>query len=299
MKAGYLNIILIALALATMPARAQRAQVLSEQARTFGQISKSPVSREGGDFVAEVIPATEEARRLTLSGSAEGGLFYTDNALFADRGRKSDRFFAATAGVGARYALAPQWEADASVRGGLFRFDRFGILDFQSLDISVGMTFVPATSRGTAFYARYTFTELLAHHTRDVFYTNHAITFGAQHSIPFSRAHGLTLGAAAQWAWADPADAQRDDYSLYAGYRLRIARALTADVLYRLNWFVYREGADGRRDLRNSISLSLRYELTEWLALTAMASYVINESNRDGDFRVGSVGANLGLQYQF
>jgi hypothetical protein len=297
MTTGNQIVVLIALALATMPARAQRAQALSEQARTFDQISRA--SRDGGDFVAHIIPAAAEPRRLALSAAAESGWFFTDNALFSDRGRQSDRYFAATAGAGARYALTREWEADATVRGGLFRFDRFGLLDFQSLDISSGLTFTPAGSRGTAFYARYTFTELLAHKTRDVFYTNHAVTFGAQHSIPFSRAHGLTLGAAAQWAWADPAEAQRDDYSLYAGYRLRIARALTADLLYRLNLFEYREGGDGRRDVRNSITLSLRYELTEWLALTAMASYLINESNRDGDYRVGNVGANVGLQYQF
>lgn len=287
---------------------AQEVQSLYENVQNFEDIRgsgaartvrHSPQTADSGDFGNTVVQEQTEQPKLSLGATADATWMFTDNVLFTKSQRKSDNFFSASAGLSARYAISPEWDADAAIRGGLFRFDKIGALDFQNLDFHCGLTLSPIRMPGTAFYARYSFTELTAHHSGDVFYTNHALTLGAQRSFSFSRAHGITLGVAGQWAITDPSDVQRDDYSLYAGYRLRIARDFTADLLYRMNYFVYRDSGDGRRDLRNSLSLNLRYEFNPNIAVSAIGFYSFNESNRDFDYRVGNLGATAGFQAQF
>ncbi len=286
---------------------AQSGQSVTENAVNFEDIRRgglsvpahaSVTSANGGDFGNTVIREPSEPQKLTLGASADGSWFYTDNALFTKSGRKSDNYLAVSAGLSARYAISSEWEADTGIRGGLFRFDKFGILDFRNLDFHCGLTLSPKALPGTAFYTRYSFTELMANRSGDVFYTNHALTLGAQRSFTFSRAHGITLGVSGQWAVTDPTDVQRDDYNVYAGYKLRIARDFTADLLYRLNYFVYRE--DGaRHDFRNSLSLNLRYEINPNLAVSAIGFYSFNDSDRDFDYRAGNLGLSAGLQTQF
>ena len=296
------------LATLIIPVRAQQVQSLYENVQNFEDIRRagparsgqvSPTTANSGDFGATVIQEPAEQPKLSLGATAEATWLFTDNVLFTKSGRTSDNFFSAAAGLNARYAISQEWEANTAIRGGLFRFDKIGALDFQNLDFHCGLTLAPSRMRGTAFYARYSFTELTAHHSGDVFYTNHAITLGAQRSFSFSRAHGITLGVSGQWAITDPADVQRDDYSLYAGYRLRIARDFTADVFYRMNYFVYRDSGDDRRDLRNSLSLNLRYEFNPNFALSGIGFYSFNESNRDFDYRVGNLGATAGIEAHF
>lgn len=296
------------LATLNIPVRAQQVQTLYENVQNFEDIRRegpartgrvSPTGANSRDFGDTVIQEPAEQPKLSLGATADATWLFTDNALFTKSGRQSDNFLAATAGLNARYAISPEWEADTAVRGGLFRFDKIGALDFQNFDFHCGLTLAPSRMRGTAFYARYSFTELTANHSGDVFYTNHAFTLGAQRSFSFSRAHGMTVGFAGQWAATDPSDVQRDDYSLYAGYRLRIARDFTADVLYRMNYFVYRDSGDDRRDLRNSLSLNLRYEITPNVAFSTLGFYSFNESNRDFDYRVGNLGATAGIEAHF
>ena len=296
------------LATLIIPASAQQVQSLYENVQNFEDIRSTSPARAGRisppavssrDFGDTVVQEPAEQPKLSLSATADATWLLTDNVLFTKSDRKSDNFFSASTSLKARYSISPEWEADTAIRGGLFRFDRIGALDFQNLDFHCGLTIAPSRMRGTAFYARYNFTELTTHHSGDVFYTNHAITLGAQRSFSFSRAHGITLGVSGQWAITDPSDVQRDDYSVYAGYRLRVARDFTADLFYRMNYFVYRDSSDDRRDLRNSVSLNLRYEFNPSLAFSAIGFHSFNESNRDFDYRAGNLGATAGVEVHF
>ena len=301
-------VVFSSLATLNIPVCAQQVQSLYESVQSFEDIRRAGTTRanlvsqpsaNNEDFGATVIQETGDQPKLTLGASADATWLFTDNVLFTKSGRKVDSFLAATAGVNARYAMSPGWEADTAIRGGLFRFDKIGALDFQNIDFHCGLTLAPSRMRGTALYARYNFTELAANHSGDVFYTNHAITLGAQRAFSFSRAHGITLGVSGQWAVTDPSDVQRDDYSAYVGYRLRVARDFTADLFYRMNYFVYRESGDDRRDLRNSLSLNLRYEFNPNVAVSTIGYYSFNESNRDFDYRVGNLGATAGFEARF
>ena len=84
----------------------------------------------------------------------------------------------------------------------------------------------------------------------------------------------------------------------YTGYHLQATRHLEVDLLYRYAWYRYSEG--DRHDHNHTISLGLRYNVTDWLSVSLTSYAVWNRSNQnvfDYDSANAGIGLNLGLQF--
>ena len=242
-----------------------------------------------------------EEKVQPFSAFAEVAAFVTNNVALTSRAAEGDTFMVATSGVSYRRTLRrlPQLQVEAAIRVGLFRYADFGALDFQSLDVGGGIMYSPAKLPNTAFFARYSFTDLSTAHEYDSFFCNHTLTVGAQKVWPLARAHALFAGTSAQWSWSDPQLAQRDEYSLYAGYQLQATRQLQAAVSYRFGYFVYREEGD-REDRNHALSASLRYDATPWAAVSGSIFSGFNRSNQEVfDYNVVNAGGALGVAVRF
>lgn len=240
-----------------------------------------------------------ERREQPFSAYTEIAGFVTNNVALSRKDPQQDTFLVATFGLGYQKSLAQNLQFDVAARGAVFRYQEYSTLDFNSIDTGAGLTWTPPQLGGVALYARYNYTNLVSRQSGDTFFENHTLTLGGQKAWSFSRAHGAFVGAAAQWGFADPELAQRDEYSLYAGYQLQATRHLQASLFYRYGWYVYREEGD-RRDHNNSLSLNLRYEFNPYLSVSASSFLGLNSSNQEVfDYDVWNNGLSLGVSLKF
>ena len=237
--------------------------------------------------------------RKLFNAFAEIGAFVTNNVALAKVDPLQDSFLVATTGVGFTQRFAYHLRFDAGARASAYRYDKFPQLDFQSTDLSAGVAWSPPVLKGAELLARYTFTDLTtAERTRE-FYKNHAILLGVQKVVPFTRSQAVYFGASAQWSFADPKPAGRDEYTAYAGYRAQVTRHVDADLYYCYGRYVYRYGS-GRHDNNQTVSLGLHYTPKEWLSLSATGFVGANRSNRKAfDYDVANVGVGLQLSLRF
>jgi hypothetical protein len=250
-------------------------------------------------FGAQVI-LKENPKVMPFTGWAEVAGFYTNNVALARRGRLDDTFLTNTFGLAYHKALKPALMFDASVRGSLYRYNRFNELDFQSLDPSVSLTWLPGKLENTALYVRYGYNQLTAASDGHEFFNSHSVAIGAQKAWPLARAHSVIAGLQAQWSWAAPSESQRDEYSAYVGYHADIARNFSTDLNYRFAVFDYRDSPIGRRDHSHIFTLGFRYALEDWLSVSATTFWNSNSSNHDVfSYEVWNIGGNLGLSAKF
>ena len=253
---------------------------------------------EDDAFGEQVILKRAEKPR-PFSGYAEIGAFVTNNVALVKRAAQRDGFIVATTAASFAHRFSNTVRLDAGANASLYRYNEYRELDFQSTTLSAGVTWTAPVLRGVDVSAHYSFTDLTtAERTRE-FYKNHAILLGVQKMIPFSRAQAVYFGASAQWSFADPEPAGRDDYAGFAGYRAQLTRRVDADLYYRYSHYVYRFGR-GRRDNNHTVSLSLHYTPTEWLSFSATSFFGANRSNHaEFDYDVVNAGAGIQCSMRF
>ncbi len=261
-----------------------------------GRLEDAGISDDS--FGAQVIFKRQE-KPQPFNGFAEIAAFVTNNVALTKVDPVQDSFLVATTGASFTQRFAYNLRFDASARAAAYRYDKFPQLDFQSTDLSAGVAWSPPALRGAEILTRYTFTDLTtSEHTRE-FYKNHAILLGIQKVVPFSRAQAVYFGASAQWSFADPKPAGRDEYTAYGGYRAQLTRSLDADLFYRYGRYVYRYGK-GRHDNNQTVSLGLHYTPKEWLSFSATGFVGADRSNRKTfNYDVANVGVGIQCSIRF
>lgn len=292
----------------------QVADVAIEQSRQFikppsavetagaGSSTDFPTLADSGTgddaFGAQVI-MKEQPRARPFTAFAEVSAFFTNNVALARRAREGDGFMIASLGTAYSRPLRADLRLETSLRSSVFRYAEYRELDFQSVDASIGLAWTPRALHGTELLLRYTFTDLTTAEHGYEFFKNHAVLVGAQNAFSVSRAQVVYGGVTAQWSWADPREAGRDEYSAFVGTRVQATRNIDVDLFYRYGRFIYREAA-GRHDHNHSISLTARYAPTEWFSVSGSTSAGFNRSNREQfDYDVLNVGVAVQAAIRF
>lgn len=303
-------LITLTLLAALTPARAVEPRV--EQVRQFettSPVAPQAVRGEQASFdfgsttsddasfgVQQLLKQQERVKPFTAFAEISG--FVTSNVALTRRDEIQDSFLVATFGLQYRTMLTSALQLEATVRGGIFRYNRVSALNFVSVDAGVGLTYHAEKLGGLDFFGRYNFADFINDRNGDSFFQNHSLTLGAQKTIPLSKAHNLYAGASVQGALSDPASEQRNEYVAFAGYHAQLTQALEADLLYRYGYYDYTKGPRG--DHNHSVTLSVRYAIGEWGSAFASAFAARNRSNIDVfDYDVGNIGAGGGLSLRF
>lgn len=264
-------------------------------ARKPGPDGGTPVQDDA--FGAQVI-LKERPRQKDFQVFGEVAAFHTSNVALARNSPHSDAFLNATAGLGWRHTFNDRLSLAISGRYSMFRYGRYSALDFQSAetDVTLGIR-LPANLE---FAIGYGFTQLTSRTDTEEFYHEHSINAGLQRVFQIGSSHYLIAGLGTTWSWADPQAAQRDKYTAYLGWQWRATERLSTTLLYRYGYYVYREGGTGRRDHNQTASLSLRYDVTNWLAFTASGFATWNRSNQSAfDYDAWNLGGGFGVNARF
>ena len=253
----------------------------------------------GDDAFGEQVIFKRQEKPQPFGAFAEIGAFMTNNVALTKEAPEEDSFVVATMGVRFSQRLGPTLRLDTAAQVAAYRYNKYPQLDFQSTDLSAGVAWAPPQLRGAEVLLRYTFTDLTTAERVREFYKNHAVLLGVQKVVPFSRAQAVYFGASAQWSFADPLPAGRDEYTGYAGYRAQLTRYVDADLFYRYGRYVYRYGS-GRHDNNQTVSMALHYKAAEWLSISASGFLGFNRSNRPVyDYDAANIGVGLQFSLQF
>lgn len=293
------------LAQSRLPQREQTEQIrtpklaLDQQWRGAKTGGFGPSESTGTDdaFGAQVILKDRPDTRA-FQAYVETAAFYTDNVALSREDKQGDSFFNTTLALGWRRSLTDRLSASLTGRYGLFRYNQFSVLDFQSLnvDATLGYRLPGEVDLFTGYgYAQYTTRE-----DYKEFYREHGWNVGVQRVFQLARAHSIVAGLSAQWTWAEPESAQRDRYSAFVGYHLQATEKLSGDLIYRYSYYDYRDASEGRGDHNHSLALALRYDLAEWIAITGTIQGIWNRSNQSVfDYNAMNVGGSVGLNMRF
>jgi hypothetical protein len=276
-----------------------------EQAQRFriGESSRAE-SRRRLDGVVDDIPATpgdpdlgqqvilrkrEKVTPFTLFANTSA--FYTNNAALTDEFTVDDYFFVAEAGVSYQRQIVRDLYAETTIRQAVFRYAEYEALDFESLNVGAGLTYIVRPLWGIALTARYNYNRLTDGQEHDEFFTNQTLTLNVLKTFELSKAHYFYAGYSSVFGWSDPVAPQRDEHGIFAGYRANLTRSLAAEVFYRGAYFDY---VNDRGDWNQTLALSFRWEPAKWISLSLSASLGFNNSNRDVfDYEVFNGGLGL------
>jgi hypothetical protein len=116
--------------------------------------------------------------------------------------------------------------------------------------------------------------------------------------LPVTSAGAVEFSGAIGYTFADPQELARAEFRFGVGYRVQIARAFSATAAARLELYDYAD--EGRTDLLESVALGVRYELTQWLFLSASVSAANNISTeRVFSYTAINAGGTIAAHYQF
>ena len=229
---------------------------------------------------------------------------HTGNATLAPDHEIDDVYFREALSLSYTPQIKGRFFGDFSVRQATHVYDEVGELDFDSIDLYAGGIYIlpremPWLGDASTF-VRYRFNELYERTFSSGFYEDHSIILGIQKTWRPRRGHSYYVGYTSAFSLdTDPGLFQRHEHSWFAGYSIKWTPQLSTSFNYRGSYYDYTDFGS-RNDWNNIIALDATYELTDWAALRAFASYTWNESDFDQfDYESGSVGAGITLQVRF
>lgn len=235
-------------------------------------------------------------RYFRVVGDVSG--FVANNVGLSRRNPSADSFLVGNFGMEYRRPFARRFQVDVGFQAAMFRYNEFGQLNFNSMDVGAGLTYHSDKLGGVDVIARYNFNALQGASSGETFFQNHTITAAVEKIFQFSKAHYAVLGASGRVAFTDPRSNERHEVGTYAGYHIEVIPRLDVDLTYRYGYYMYTAG--GRRDHNHTVSLGARYGFTEHFSASASSFYVWDRSNQDAfSYNAGTLGGGLMFLLRF
>lgn len=231
------------------------------------------------------------------------GYSYNTNVALTESNEIEDWVFSSAILANYSAKLRGNLFAEANLRQSFFRYSRSEIadvLDFDLLQVDLGLAYVIPQLKDTVVYTRYGYQRLTdGGDWADELYTNHTILLGGQKVWRPWRGHQFYAAVSGEWSLeASEERPQRDEYGMTLGYNIQLTSKLRSSLLYRLALHDYE--LDGRYDFNQNVGVGLSYQLTHWCILFANAGFTHNDSSKPTlDYDNFSTGINVGLQAKF
>ncbi|MDQ2867599.1 MAG: outer membrane beta-barrel protein, partial [Verrucomicrobiota bacterium] len=224
--------------------------------------------------------------------------YYTSNVALSRNGEMGDGVFSPSIAFAYQPKLAKTLYVELIVAQQLFYYNDNDVFNFGSFDAIAGLVYYLPQYHNLTLRGRYDFNRLTTD-SFDEFFANHALDFSAEMPFQFGRALQLTMGVSADVSLAaTPSAPQRSEFDAYAGLQAQLSRSFSLDAVTRIAVKDYYQG--GRTDMSEFLSLSASYRIREWLTVTALTSFVWNQSNQSVfDYSVYNLGGAIALTVKF
>lgn len=284
-----------------------RARLFRSQATVQSPESTSPTGEDRGFAAASpndtdlgeqaILKRVEKYNPFTFETGVP--FYYTSNVALVDRGRVDDVIIAPVIGI----TYAPKFRStlygEFTVRQQFFYYNDFSSFNFASFDALAGLVYYVPQLNNLSLRANIDYNRLTGTDNFDAFFSNYALGLSAEVPIRIGRAQQISFGAEANISlYADPSPPQRNDFGVYAGYSVSLSRSFSLNASGRLVIRPYDSG--GRTDVSEILSLSANYRIREWFTLSAISTFVANQSNQSVfDYEVFNLGGGITFSWKF
>jgi hypothetical protein len=253
----------------------------------------------GDQDLGDQLILKETPRQRPFRVYADTYVFWTDNAGNTPVGELSDTFLGGRLGAGWQPRLGQRWFADFDVSQQFFRYDQFGVLDFELLEASANLIHVLPQVGNILLFAGPHYRRMTNNDLQDELMNSFSIRAGVQKVFLIDRRNSITASVMGDWDVATDLDQVfRHEYSGEVGWRLKIMRDLVLNTSYRFIWYDYTRLP--REDALSLVSASLSWTPRRWLEIYASGNFSDNASNVDlFDYQTASVGGGLGVKIRF
>jgi hypothetical protein len=310
--ANFRFLLLVVLVLAIRAANAQgtaadRARLLQNQTNFTAPASVSPSGEDQGYAAASpndtdlgeqaILKRVEKYQPFTLETGVP--IYYTSNVALVDHGRVSDTIIAPVVGL----TYAPRFQktlyGEFTVRQQFFYYQDVSSFNFASFDALAGVVYYVPSFHNLALRANIDYNRLTGTDNFDDFFSDVLLNLNAEVPIRIGRAQQLSFGAAASISlYATPSPPQRNDFTVYTGYSVNLSRNFSLNAAGSLVVRPYDAG--GRTDVSEILAFSASYRIRDWLTISAITSFVANQSNKDVfDYEVFNGGGGITLSWRF
>ena len=260
-----------------------------------GYAAASPNDSDLGEQA--ILKRVEKYEPFTLETGVP--IYYTSNVALVDRGQVSDVIIAPVIGITYAPKLQKTLYGEFTLRQQFFYYQDLTSFNFASFDALAGLVYYLPKLHNLTLRANLDYNRLTGTDDFDDFFSNVALGLSAELPIAIGRAQQISLGADADISlYATPDPPQRNDFGVYLGYAINLSRNLSLNAAGRLVVRPYDSG--GRTDVSEILSLSANYRIRDWFTLSAISTYVANQSNRGVfDYDVFNLGGGITLSWKF
>jgi len=259
-------------------------------------VVSSPIDADLGE--QQILRRTEGYQPFTVSVGVP--FYWTSNVALTNSGEQSDFIVSPVAAISYQPKLPVQnLYFYASVREQLFYYDRLTDFDFGSFDVALGLSYTMPQLHNLTLHAGYDYNRLTEKNSFDAFFNNHMLALNAELPFKINRAQWLSVGADTYISLgADPQGPRRHDFDWYVVYSVQLTRALTLGASGRLILHEYVQG--DRVDVNEMVSVNASYSISDYLSVSALASFAANQSNHSVfNYEVGNIGGAVSFSIRF
>lgn len=272
---------------------------MSESALGLDEQNAFAPPSPGDSDIGQQLILKETPKSRPFRAYADTFGYWTNNAANTSVGELDDWFWGARVGVGWQPRIAKKLFLDLDVHQQMFRYDRYGALDFESLDVDAGLVYVEPRLANTIFFTQFNFNRITNDDFGEALMNSVSVRAGAQKTFIIDRRNSLQLSVMGDWDISNDLDElRRHEYIGDVTWRFKIMRDLVFAVNYRYTWFNYLDVDRG--DSLNIVGATLTWSPRKWLDLYAISSFSFNNSSIDAfDYETASLGGGLGVKIKF
>jgi hypothetical protein len=277
--------------LAQVPAPRTRVQELSQQA-TFldhqqpgtsghpistGVAQDSATSAAGSEFgELDILRRRAHAEPFRLSLDTQG--YFTDNVALTPDHRQEDWYLRTGAVISYTNRVYENWFADVTLQYHRFRYDEFGVLDFDLTRVEATVLRQVPSLANSFLYLRFAYERITEADFGSSLFNDFSLECGVQKTWKIARGQQIFGALSSDFSLdAHPEFAGRHEYAATLGYSVRLTSRVDAALSYRSSWYQYTH-AD-RDDWTQLLAVGATWELTTWLRLGANLTYTHNTSS--------------------
>lgn len=225
--------------------------------------------------------------------------YYTSNVALVDHGKVDDVIIAPVVGITYAPKFGPTLYGDFGLREQYFFYNEFTGFNFASFDAIAGLVYYVPKLHNLTLRADIDYNRLTATDDFDDFFSNYGLIMSAEVPVPIGRAQQISFGLDANVSlYGYPNPPRRNDFGGYVGYAVNISRNFSLDAAGRVVARAYDSG--GRTDVSEIVALSANYRLGDYLTLSAISTFVANQSNQSVfDYEVFNIGGGVALTWRF
>ena len=244
-----------------------------------------------------ILKRVEKYEPFTIEVGAP--IYYTSNVALVDRGAVSDVIIAPVAGITYAPKFSRTLYGEFSLRQQFFYYNENSGFNFASFDVLAGLVYYIPKLNNLTLRANIDYNRLTGTDNFDDFFSNYALQLSAEVPIRIGRAQQISFGVDANVSlYAHPEPPRRNDFGAYVGYAVNVSRSFSIDAAARVVARPYDSG--GRTDVSEVLALSANYRIRDYLTLSAISTFVANQSNRSVfDYQVFNIGGGVAVTWKF